>query len=226
MRYTKIATALSAVMTLGLVTAPVYAEKDPQAKVGKLMQKFDTNQDGQITQEEAAAVRTEFFTGADTNKDGALNLDEYKIAKEKKQEKRFNEYFVKMDVDKNGSLSLEEFLNARKDRMKNITDPESELKNRFTKMDVDNNAALTAQELMEGKKKGICTSGKEDKYDDNPEKSFAQKDADGNGSVSKAEFDAGDKMFGKFDGNKDGIITKDEIVNAIEAKRGKTGRDK
>lgn len=220
MKYTKIAVALSAVMTVGLATAPVYAEKDPQVKVEKLMSKFDTNKDGQITQEEAAAVRTEFFTEADTNKDGALNLDEYKIAKEKKREKRFNEYFVKMDVDKSGDLNLTEFLNARKDHVKKVADPESELKDRFTKMDTDNNASLTVQEVMEGKKKGICKAGKE--YDDEDlAKSFAKKDADGNGSVSKAEFDVSDKMFEKIDNNKDGTITKEEIVESVKKKSDK-----
>jgi Ca2+-binding EF-hand superfamily protein len=221
MKYTKIAAALSAVTVLGLATAPVYAEKDPQAKVEKLMGKFDTNQDGQITQEEASAVRAEFFTEADTNKDGALNLDEYKIAKEKKQEKRFNKYFAKVDVDKSGDLNLTEFLNAKKDHMGNTTEPESELKDRFTKMDTDNNAALTAQEVLEGKKKGICKDGEGEKYDDNPEKSFAKKDADSNGSVSKAEFDAGDKMFSTFDANKDGTITKEEIVESTKQKADK-----
>lgn len=220
MKYTKVAVALSAVMTLGLTTAPVYAEKDPQVKVEKLMSKFDTNKDGQITQEEAAAVRTEFFTNADTNKDGALNLDEYKIAKEKKREERFKEYFVKMDADKSGDLNLTEFLNARKDHLKKSTDPESELKDRFTKMDTNNNAALTVEEVLEGKKKGICKAGKE--YDDEDlAKSFAKKDADGNSSVSKAEFDASDRMFEKFDSNKDGKITQEEIVKSAKKKADK-----
>jgi len=223
MKYMKMATALSAILTLGLVITPVSAEsgKNPEAAVEKLMAKFDTNQDGQITQEEVAAVRAEFFANADADKDGALSLDEYKAAKERKHEKRFQGYFTKMDADNSGDLSLDEFLNAKKDRMKNIADPESELKDRFTKMDTDNNGALTAEELMEGKKKGICKGGKGDKdkgYDQDPEKKFAEKDTDGNGSISKEEFEGNNKIFDTFDGNKDGTITAEEIQAGMKPK--------
>jgi len=214
--------ALSALASLGLVTATsVYAMGDgkaSEAKVEKMMMKFDSNQDGQITKEEALAVRMTFFTEADANADGALSLDEFKAAKEKKQEKRFKEYFAKMDTDSNGSLSVEELLNAKKDRLAGVVDdPEKELKDRFAKMDTDSNATLTAEELMEGKKKGIC-GDKWAKKDTNLDERFANKDSDKDGSISKAEFESNTKLFDMFDANKDGIVTKDEIMSGKKQK--------
>lgn len=43
-------------------------------------EEVDTNGDGQISQEEAAAIEGLDFATADTNQDGALSMEEYKAA--------------------------------------------------------------------------------------------------------------------------------------------------
>lgn len=49
----------------------------PQYRAERMLQRFDTNGDGTISQEEIAAYRTTRFTTADTDGDGVLSRDEY-----------------------------------------------------------------------------------------------------------------------------------------------------
>ncbi len=52
------------------------------------------------------------------------------------------------------------------------------------------------------------------------EKMFEEQDADKNGSVSEAEFQAfNKKRFDEMDGNKDGGLTKEEIKSHFDAKK-------
>lgn len=44
-------------------------------------EEVDTNSDGQISQEEAAAIEGLDFATADTDQDGALSMEEYNAAK-------------------------------------------------------------------------------------------------------------------------------------------------
>lgn len=54
---------------------------------------------------------------------------------------------------------------------------------------------------------------------------FERSDTDGDGFVSKVEFDAGrDSMFAKLDANKDGVVTQEEMQAARDAWRAKMGK--
>ena len=54
---------------------------------------------------------------------------------------------------------------------------------------------------------------------------FERSDTDGDGFVSKVEFDAGrDGMFDRIDANKDGILTQEEMQAARDAWRAKMGK--
>ena len=54
------------------------------------------------------------------------------------------------------------------------------------------------------------------------EKMFEKMDADGDGSITKAEFDTfHDQRFDEIDADKDGKVTKEEIKDHMEAKRQK-----
>jgi Ca2+-binding EF-hand superfamily protein len=54
---------------------------------------------------------------------------------------------------------------------------------------------------------------------------FERTDTDGDGFITKVEFDAGrDSMFARLDANKDGIVTEDEMTAAREAWRAKMGK--
>src|SRR5690348_3238130 len=54
---------------------------------------------------------------------------------------------------------------------------------------------------------------------------FERTDTDGDGFITKVEFDAGrDGMFAHLDANKDGIVTQDEMKAARDAWRAKMGK--
>lgn len=54
---------------------------------------------------------------------------------------------------------------------------------------------------------------------------FDRTDTDGDGFISKVEFDTGrDGMFAKLDANKDGVVTQEEMQAARDAWRAKMGK--
>lgn len=54
---------------------------------------------------------------------------------------------------------------------------------------------------------------------------FARRDANSDGRISLAEFQAGgDKMIARFDADKNGVVTKDEMAKAREAWKGKRNK--
>ena len=64
--------------------------------------------------------------------------------------------------------------------------------------------AFTVAEAGEGHKKSGAKGA-------TPEEKFAKLDADGNGTLSKAEFPWGDEKFDKFDTDGDGKLTLEEF---------------
>jgi len=65
--------SLMTLVTIGFAGAALAQGLPPFEEV-------DTNGDGQISQEEAAAIEGLDFATADTNQDGALSMEEYSAA--------------------------------------------------------------------------------------------------------------------------------------------------
>jgi Ca2+-binding EF-hand superfamily protein len=87
---------------------------------GELLQKYDTNHDGKLDDQEKAAMRADFeakraqkkaelLQKYDLNKDGKLDDNERAVMRDD----RTVEAFKKMDLDGNGSISLDELKAAR-----------------------------------------------------------------------------------------------------------------
>lgn len=84
-----------------------------------LLEKYDTNGDGQLDAQEKAAMRADFkakrearkqemLAKYDTNKDGKLEPAERQVMRDEKAAKLFE----KIDVDHNGVITLNEFKQA------------------------------------------------------------------------------------------------------------------
>lgn len=110
--FTKMKIAL--VVAGSLVTGVAVA--GPQFDRAKVIAKYDTNKDGQLSDQEKSALKAdmqakhaqmkqEMVAKFDTNKDGKLDDAERAAA----QNVRVEERFKKLDIDGNGSISLSEF---------------------------------------------------------------------------------------------------------------------
>jgi Ca2+-binding EF-hand superfamily protein len=209
-----------------------YGKKDKvakrQAKVAEILAKFDTNQDGQITQDEAEAKRTEKFKEHaekvlerfDLNQDGQITLDEVQAI--------HTDRFTEIDTDANGFLSIEEFQKGAPrpprggapDDMEgpppmgpeggtdDMGGPRKGPKgNHQPGMGGGCASAATATT-------GTATTGKAGKVgkEQRRQEHFNTLDSDGDGQISKIEFMADLPLFDKFDCDNNGVITQDDLV--------------
>ena len=111
-------------------------------------EQFDTNNDGQITQDEIAAMRSERFAKADTDGDGFITLDELTAQSVKRAEERAAGMMEKLDTDGDGKLSEEDMAqSSRAGRM-------------FERLDQDNDGVITKAEFDEARKHGGKRWGK------------------------------------------------------------------
>ena len=92
----------------------------------QVIQKYDTNKDGTLDDQEKATMKADFeakrtemkkelLAKYDTNKDGKLDDGERKVARNAKMA----EMFKKLDTDGNGQLSLGEFQAAKIGKLAN-----------------------------------------------------------------------------------------------------------
>lgn len=124
-------------MTLGMWSGQVLADDDVGPRWGwgqgpgsGMMQRLgaiDTNDDGMISDDEAAAQVEWVFAAMDGDDDGELTEDEYlsvsmgpgrgfNEARQKVMQERKKTRFAQMDPDKNGKVSKAEFMAAGKAR--------------------------------------------------------------------------------------------------------------
>lgn len=111
----KLALALCATLAGGGVALAQGFHGGGEAR-GKLLEKYDTNKDGQLDASEKAAMKADFqakraerkaemLAKFDTNKDGKLDAQERAVMKDT----LITERFQKMDTNKDGQISLDEF---------------------------------------------------------------------------------------------------------------------
>ncbi|BCU75803.1 hypothetical protein [Luteolibacter sp. LG18] len=97
MKHQSILVAAVAALVLGTQAVRAEGEEKKEKDHGKggaagLLEKFDTNKDGELSKEEIAGIPEKrskhLLEKYDTNKDGALSKDELAAIKEEKHEKK------------------------------------------------------------------------------------------------------------------------------------------
>ena len=75
----------------------------------QMMERYDANKDGKLTQAEIDQNRQQWLADADTNKDGTLSLDEFKVLWLKSRNEMMVREFQFFDRDGNGQVTIEEY---------------------------------------------------------------------------------------------------------------------
>ena len=177
---------------------------------GGFLKSADLNKDGVIDQAEFQTSRDKWFADLDTNKDGFVSADELKAFGDKMHAEwakkhadqadnkpadgkpnghrgDFTQHILeRVDTDKDGKISKAEF--------------DAEGSKMFAKLDENSDGKIASDEMPQ---RHWARFGGQ---------MFDRMDADHDGNVTKAEFQAaGEKMFQRMDKNNDGIIEKDEM---------------
>jgi len=75
-----------------------------------MMKRFDTNEDGKLTQEELDGARNKLLSDHDGDKDGKLTLAEFEKLWLEVKRQRMVRSFQRIDKDGDASITLDEFL--------------------------------------------------------------------------------------------------------------------
>jgi len=142
-----LATLIGSIATGGAAVAQDRGDRDgprhghggsPEDRVVVMMERFDTDGDGQITVEEIEAIRISRFNEADTNGDGVIDAAEFEAAAVQRAvdhaAERAAERFARMDQDEDGQLSPDD-MGGREGRM-------------FEHADENGDGILTEDELL------------------------------------------------------------------------------
>lgn len=119
------------------ITFAATAQDGHKRDHGRMIERLDTNDDGQISKAEATAERQARFAEMDANGDGALSIDEMIAHREQKRAERMarrqQRGFSRLDTNGDGQISADEFAQPA-DR-------------RFARADLDENGVVTDTEL-------------------------------------------------------------------------------
>ncbi|MGI9381588.1 MAG: EF-hand domain-containing protein [Methyloligellaceae bacterium] len=78
--------------------------------IERLLERFDTDKDGKLTQEELDAARKDLLANHDADKDGSLSLKEFESLWIEVMRRRMVRGFQRLDGDGDAAVTLEEFL--------------------------------------------------------------------------------------------------------------------
>lgn len=154
----KISLSPCALAVAALLAGPALAGDSPKSDAPadgpRGIMRADTNGDGKVSKEEAAAlhdkVQGDWFAKTDTDGDGFLTPEEIRNARATRRDHmrgemkdRMAERFKEADANNDGQLSLDE-AQAKMPR----------LAERFTALDTDKNGLLSKEELKRGGPRG------------------------------------------------------------------------
>ena len=134
-----------------------------QKRVDRLMTKFDTNQDGQITLDEVQSVRAEHFGQMDADGNSLVSAEELESFKAQMREQHQNDNAQNQRGkgqrgNKGGCLGEGRGKGNRIERLDNDGDGQISFSEftanvpLFDKFDADNNGILTQEDLSQGKR--------------------------------------------------------------------------
>lgn len=173
-----------------LVNTTALASKQTKchgSHLSRFINKFDSNDDKEVTKEEFSVSMKQRFKQMDIDNNGVVSQEEFKS----KTNSRHREYEGEMDADKDGLISEQEFLDAKLKKAKK----------KFSKLDIDNNGFLNTEEKSAHKRR----FKKRGNY-------FPKIDQNSDGVISFVESqNSSENLFKKLDTNKDQVITQDEI---------------
>jgi calcium-dependent protein kinase len=147
-----------------------YPNQDDIILINRVFSKFNTSNNGQLTEEELRKGLMKYLFKGKKNKDAA--------------EKEANSIFIKLDDNKNGYIECEEFIRAGID--KKLLKSKKVLRFTFDFLDKDRNGEISIEELKEVfRNEGDYN---DDEYDKNMIELVKSIDTDLNGRISFDEF--------------------------------------
>ncbi|OAN69818.1 hypothetical protein A8B78_21470 [Jannaschia sp. EhC01] len=154
-----------ALMIPAALAAPAFAQDggDRQGPPRMIFQELDADGSGTVTLEEMQAAGSNRFAAADTDGDGALSREELLAQGAARMETRVDRLLERADADGDGQLSMAEMEEAREGRRGHGRGDHGDRGGR---------------------------GGRDGRGGPNPERMFERMDADGDGEVTEAEFDA------------------------------------
>jgi Ca2+-binding EF-hand superfamily protein len=203
----------AAALALGGGTYAI-AQADSPAKRGP-----DANGDGIVTKAEMEAGTARMFEKMDANGDGVINADDRAARKAAR--------FARLDADGDGEVTQAEMDAHRAERQAMRKQRHEQM---FAKLDTDNSGGISAEEMAAGREQWHERRGKRGDGDRMGRHGKGHRgmghmmlkmaDADGDKSVTKAEFEAAAAShFAKVDTDGDGQITQAERQAAHEKMR-------
>lgn len=183
---TKNRTSLYMLLVGILATGAAFAEQGQN----HFMQRFDLNNDGNITLDEFNQGSAERFGRMDRDNNNMISQDEFKAYASTRRSERM---LKKMDSNNDGQITRQEFLDAK---MKSA-------EQQFTGMDTDANGVISASEL------NASRMGRHERFG----KIYDRIDANRDGNVTRDESQtAWTRWFSKMDQNGDGLVTANEVM--------------
>lgn len=114
-----------------------------------MIERYDTNEDGKLTQEELNGARSKLLATHDADKDGKLNLAEFEKLWLEVKRRRMVRSFQKIDRDGDAAVTLDEFLKP--------------FANLVSRLDSNDDGVLDSQDRRRYKRGGMGPHGGMDK---------------------------------------------------------------